>query len=113
MTTDRYGHATVVIRNKILVMGGQSRRNSKLNSVEFYDPERNEWNHVAPMLEARENFQAGTVNDFVYVFGGKLHFPIRKLLLTSVERYSIENNSWTKVTNFFSRIRFMWYSMND
>lgn len=93
--TGRTSHASVVIVNKILVMGGY-RMGRFLNSVELYDPAKNEWCLTAPMLERRCHFQAGTVGNFVYIFGGK-----RNLILSSVERYSISDNSWTMVSNFY------------
>lgn len=80
-------------------MGGFSIRGGCRNSVELYDPEKNEWSILTPLLQPRCNFQTATVDDFVYVFGGQ-----RNLLLTTVERYTIEDDSWTKVNKFVLEI---------
>lgn len=70
------------------------------NSVELYDPAKNEWFQAAQMLERRYYPHAGAVNDFVYVFGGMCD---NGSMLTSSERYSIKDNTWAKVNNFCSK----------
>lgn len=42
----------------------------------------------------------GDVIDFVYVLGGMCD---NSSLLTSSERYSIKDNTWVKVNNYFAK----------
>lgn len=100
MSLGRYHHATAMISNKILVMGGRGRYVVPISSVEYYDPNRNKWNTAESMLQPRWGCEAGTVNDFVYVFGGRNS----KCWLTSIECYSITDNTWTIVKHLKSHI---------
>lgn len=100
MSVARGRHASVVNSGKIFVMGGIDGNEIYLNSVEVYDPKKNEWSAVASMLQERGWLVAGTVANFVYVFGGRGHTNPQyysPTLFTSVERYSIEEDTWTKV----------------
>lgn len=107
MSSARYSHAGVVVSNRILLLGGLDEQRASLNSAEYYDPNNGESLAVSPMLQARHHFTAGISGDFVYIMGGVVlgegGAPNRQD--TSIERYSIEDNSWTKViitfkTNF-------------
>lgn len=88
MSVARIDHASAVISNRILVMGGSGFR-----SVECYNPAANTWSQRAPMLRNRSNFEAGAANGFVYVIGGLGAIET----VTSIERYSMESNTWTLV----------------
>lgn len=91
MCVERYHHMSVVISDKILVIGGDYH-----GSVECYNPAQNTWSQRAPLLRRRTGFDAGASNGFVYVMGGSIREnPIETV--TSIERYSMENNTWTLV----------------
>lgn len=96
MSIGRKMHACAVITKKILVMGGLDSRLAFLDSVEYYDPIKNEWFPAAPMLEPRYEHKAVTHNDFVYVLGGCNHSNYGSI--QSVDRYSIYENKWTRVS---------------
>lgn len=65
----------------------------RLNSVECYHPENDEWSMVAPMHDCRSG--AGVVNlgQFIYVVGGYNG----KCQMNTVERYDTERDSWEYV----------------
>lgn len=91
MHVARSHHASAVVSNKILVMGG-----FMLKSVECYNPANNKWSRRAQMLQPRSDFEAGTVNDFVYILEGALYLePIEVKI--SIERYCYKTNKWELV----------------
>lgn len=94
MSTARSSYALAVMPNKIFNLGGVGRFGLPLISVECYDPNRNKWSHVQSMLLPRCDFEAGTINDFIYVLGGD---DTHSNWITSVERYSVTDNTWTQV----------------
>lgn len=92
MSEARMDHASTVIEDKILVMGGHG----ELSSVECYNPAENTWTALAPMIRPRSRFDAGTVNGFVYVMGGSIDCNSIETVI-SIERFSLEANIWTLV----------------
>lgn len=104
MSTARETHESVVIANKIFVMGGCSeivkqsnqRTNDKaLKTAEYYDSELDKWFPAPPMLTPRAKFDAGVANGFVYVVGGTAHYWQEH----TIERFSMKNFTWTKVSS--------------
>lgn len=98
MAVGRHTHASLVIHDKILVIGGVARNDDVQNSVELFNPDTNEWTRAAPMHERRSAFQTGVINTYVYVFGGSGgndDFPEN---LMSIEKYCILDDKWTLVS---------------
>lgn len=105
MSTARYHHAIIVVSKRILLMGGIGQQNTRLNSVEYYDPNNGESLAVSPMLQPRYGFTAGIARDFIYIMGGTVigDDGILDRRDTSIERYSIKDDIWTKVIMIFNR----------
>lgn len=97
LSVARYSAESVVISDKILVMGGTDENGNALNSVEYYDPELNKWYAAAPMLTPRFHLSTGVANGFVYVMGGYAKSDWGPGLET-IDRYSMEDNTWTRVS---------------
>lgn len=97
MTEARHTHASVVIHEKILVIGGVDRNDNILNSVEHYDPGTNKWTRAASMNERRSAFQTGVINSSLYVLGGCGGNDGFSDHLMSIEKYSMHEDTWTMV----------------
>lgn len=93
MSEARMDHASTVILGKILVIGGHG----ELSSVECYNLTENTWTALAPMIRSRSGFDVGTINGFVYVMGGSIDYNAIETVI-SIERYSMESNTWTLVS---------------
>lgn len=77
-------YVSVAVHNgKIYALGGYNGRN-RMNSVERYDPEKNQWELITPMQKQRSDASAATVYDKIYIVGGKLdcEFPKPKFQLS-------------------------------
>lgn len=51
-------------------MGGYNGRN-RMDSVERYDPDKNQWELVTPMQKQRSDASAATIHDKIYIVGGR------------------------------------------
>lgn len=103
MSVRRKWAKCAVVSDKIVVIGGCSstanehgRPTGQLKTVDIYDPELGKWTAAAPMITERTKFQVAVSKDIVYVMGGQ-EFQMY-MSATSVETYSIETNTWTKVS---------------
>lgn len=94
MSIARCSSASAIVSDKILVIGGSDLDGNDLDFVELYDPARNKWFPAAPMLEPRYECEAGSLNNFVYVFGGSTNNIVNQV---AVDRYSIKSDTWTRV----------------
>lgn len=80
MPTPRHGHAAVVLGDKILVLGGYSWENPKVDdgtsrptaSVEEYDPAVDRWTAVSKLPVARGFLGAAVIEGRVYAVGGRV-----------------------------------------
>ncbi|RWS27279.1 actin-binding protein IPP-like protein [Leptotrombidium deliense] len=82
----------------IYVIGGLDDYNHVQNSVYSFDPETRHWKQLRPMFEGRAFFGLTILHDFIYVIGGTQDCRARNAMNT-VERYSITENTWTRVSN--------------
>lgn len=97
--------AAAALYEKIYVMGGQTGKETT-NSVECYDPDKNTWTMVAPMIEARSGAQAVVSVGFLYVLGGSTTETA-----VTIEKYYPNEDKWSKVWFFelnepFNQIHF-------
>lgn len=67
--------------------------NSRLRSVEAYNPETNAWTNVASMITTRSNFGIEVVEDRLFVVGGFNGFTTSY----HVECYDSTRNEWLEV----------------
>jgi hypothetical protein len=83
------GHSVCVLNGQIYVMGGEDI----MGSVHRFDPVANLWSAVAPMSVARITLGSFVIGESIYAVGG---FDGGGRL-TSMERYSVELDSWSEV----------------
>ena len=50
-----------------------------MNSVEVFDPHRNQWNDAAPMIEARNQLATVVVDGKIYAVGKKINLQVKGL----------------------------------
>lgn len=97
----RYGHASILINQQVIVMGGFFHNDDDfsqpqtLNSCERYNYKDNEWIPIAPMNQCRAFFSGCKVKDeFLYVFGGFMQYETT----SSIEFYNTMLDKWTILT---------------
>lgn len=67
----------------------------RLNCVECYHPENDEWTFVSPMKCARSGAGVASLGQYIYVIGG--YDGTQQL--SSVERYDTELDAWENVNS--------------
>jgi N-acetylneuraminic acid mutarotase len=80
MPTPRHGHAAVVLRDKVLILGGYSWKNPKVDdgtnestaAVEEYDPAVNRWVARSKLPTARGFLGAAVIEGRIYAVGGRV-----------------------------------------
>lgn len=91
MPTARKGLAAVGVGGKIYAIGGFDGT-SYLNTVEVYDPNKDEWFTRASMPTARAYLSAVTINGYIYAIGGR---TASEPWVKTVEMYDPYTNTWT------------------
>jgi N-acetylneuraminic acid mutarotase len=89
--TPRSYATAVALGDSIYVMGGVDDSGNVLNSVEVYDPSKNEWHYAASMLRCRKGAASVVYGDSILVFGGSGQDRLVRL----VEIYSPAMGTWT------------------
>jgi len=89
--TPRAFATAVVLDDSIYVMGGVDSVGRVLNSVEVYDPTKNEWHFTADMLLHRKGAASVVYGDSILVFGGGDKLGI---LHSLVEAYTPATGVW-------------------
>jgi N-acetylneuraminic acid mutarotase len=80
LPTPRHGHAAVVLREKVLILGGYSWKNPMVDdgtsvpsaAVEEYDPTANRWAVQSKLPTARGFLGAAVIEGRVYAVGGRV-----------------------------------------
>ncbi len=73
MPTPRSGMASALFGGRLIVMGGESVKQTYVE-VEEFDPMKKQWRSLAPMNRGRHGISAVTVGNKIYVMGGG-HLP--------------------------------------
>lgn len=92
MPTPRFGISIAEVDGKLFVIGG-SKSNSRLATVEVYNPTTDSWAPRAAMPTARKNSAAAVVNGIIYVFGGT-RIAAGGMIKTT-EAYDPATDTWT------------------
>jgi len=71
MPQTRTGIQSVVIKDKIYVIGGAAGGKAT-NSIDAFDPAQGTWSTVASMKRARSGHGASSVGDRIYIIGGAI-----------------------------------------
>lgn len=80
---------------KIYAIGGFNGRTC-LKTVERYDPDKRQWEDVAPIHTARRSLSAVAVPNGIYALGGY----DGETYLNTVEKYDIIKNEWILIKSF-------------
>ena len=91
-TVPRAAHALHAIDGKLYAAGGANSQTDQLTSLEIYDIESRTWSAGASMPTGRNHVASATVDDRMYVLGGRPPFN-----LDVVERYDPATGAWTTV----------------
>ena len=93
MTSVRRGLCAVALNGHVYAIGGHERLEPLgLNSVEKYDPERDQWEAVASMDEQRCFASAAVVGNKIFVMGGTGNYF---LPLSNCELYDPVTDMWS------------------
>ena len=93
MSTSRFSHCVVALKDKIYAMGGVAEGDIVTDSVEVYDPATNSWSPVASMGTARQLSAAAVVQGKIFVTGGVASPGGTKM--KSCEVYDPELDQWS------------------
>ncbi|XP_055851071.1 kelch-like protein 1 [Episyrphus balteatus] len=86
--TDKKYSSTIVIDNKLILVGGSNFNNYRTNSVECLDLDTSEWIYFPPMNKARRYCQLEDLNGHLCAIGGDLSN------LRSLEIYNFASQKW-------------------
>lgn len=91
MPSERFGHCTVVFKDKVWIVGGKSQLAISIKTVDCYDLINNEWiPGDSELLHARYNAAATVYDNKIFVIGGHNDQQI----LNSVEYYDLTDKKW-------------------
>ncbi|KAM7291593.1 hypothetical protein ISCGN_028166 [Ixodes scapularis] len=97
MPLPRYGHRSVYVNGEIFIIGGFDNRDATYGlrmSTSFcfrFSTQTGEWSVTSPMHHARGYHGIAVLNNNIYAVGG---VDANDLLLSSVERYSQDEDRW-------------------
>ncbi len=91
MPTPKHGHSAVVIKNKILVVGGYTDT-GPTGIVEEYDTDTDKWKTKSKMPTPRGFFGLVTIDNYAYAIAGRVRQD-----KGPIERYDFENDLWTQL----------------
>lgn len=90
MPEARFSMGVVEYMGLIYIVGGCTHSQRHLHDLLCYNPVTGEWTNLSPMLTPRSQMGVAVLDGYLYVVGG----TNRHNVLTSVERYSFENDKW-------------------
>lgn len=89
----------VALGGLLYYIGGWNLPSGCTNTVVCYDPELDEWNFCAGLSKARCHSGCVATEKHILIIGGGTTFrPQRASVLSSVEKYDPERNSWSCVS---------------
>ncbi|XP_071844095.1 kelch-like ECH-associated protein 1B [Apostichopus japonicus] len=98
----RSGLGAATINGIFYCVGGRNNTaeaNTDSNQLDCYNPLRNMWRTLNPMIECRNRVGVAVLDDMLYAVGGSQGC----VLHNSAERYNVEEDKWTKVANMHSK----------
>lgn len=90
----RWGHGGVVVDGRIYVLGGVSDRRQVLNTIEIYDPDRNEWTMGPEMPVHCYYMSVVTVGRQIVIIGG---IDQNRNIKNWVLAFDTENDEWSRL----------------
>nr|KAG5697610.1 hypothetical protein BaRGS_001035 [Batillaria attramentaria] len=94
MRMPRMYHAVAVLEGVLYAVGGQTHNDTFLETVEYYNPDLDEWGHCASFFDAVIGVAAVGLHERLYVIGGFLEKGDDNVVLGTVECYDPRRNSW-------------------
>ncbi|XP_077290322.1 uncharacterized protein LOC143914104 [Arctopsyche grandis] len=101
---DKSKFASVVVGDRIVIMGGYNSSNQTLTSVEYIDLKNGQRHPLKPLNQARDSFSAVTLrrnsSTDIYAIGGFEIVNVKKYIrriLPSVERWSSRTENWEMI----------------
>ena len=89
----------VALDGLLYYIGGWNSPSGCTNTVECYDPELDEWNSCAELNTSRCKSGCVATKKHIFIIGGGTKFAQqRDSMLSSVEKYDPERNSWSYVS---------------
>ena len=89
----------VALDGLLYYIGGWNSPSRCTNTVECYDPDMNEWYSCAGLNTSRCMSGCITTEKHIFIIGGGTTFrPQKASVLSSVEKYDPERNSWSYVS---------------
>jgi len=91
MPQERFGHCSVVYKDKVWIIGGKNQFGISISTVDCYDLKQGKWQPAeSELLHARYNAAAVVYDDKIYVIGG---YDNRQIL-NLVEYYDPNDKQW-------------------
>lgn len=75
-------HAMTTYNGSLYIIGGETAGGVTLDSVAFFDTERNTWTAAVALPEPLANLAAAPLNDLLYVAGGSQMLPSGEVVLS-------------------------------
>ncbi|KAL7633189.1 UNVERIFIED_CONTAM: hypothetical protein RMT77_016559 [Armadillidium vulgare] len=95
----RAQHSAATLGHRLLITGGLEGERV-LDSCYVYDTTTNSWSARSPLLKPRADHASVTYGGHVYVCGGWYEDEIAtRVLVGTIDRYDLETDTWTVVTN--------------
>ncbi|XP_055843443.1 kelch-like protein 5 [Episyrphus balteatus] len=100
--TNRYGHTTIVIDEKLYVVGGSIDSLISSNIVECLDLKTFKWTKLPPMRVARCDSQLANLNGHLCIFGGfRDCYNYKRDFIQSVEIFNFSTKKWNDIEPIF------------
>jgi N-acetylneuraminic acid mutarotase len=97
MPTPRSGRAAAVLGGVLFAAGGWTGPPFRdLGTLEAYDPRTNTWATKAPMPTPRQALALVACDGLLFAIGGENHPVPSGTVLTTVEAYDTETDTWTE-----------------
>ena len=99
--TNGRGHissAVVVVGERILVLGGETKHGTPTNIVSAYSPATDSWKDLTPLPQNRYSGVAGSMTERIYYFGGSNSSTTYR----GVPVYSTQNTALLFVENWIN-----------
>ena len=90
MITPRCSHATVSYNDLVYVIGGESRQSKAENTVEVFNPKKDEWNYASNMNVERYYHAACVLQGKIFVVGGRCKNRVADNVLDFVRRFKLK-----------------------
>jgi len=83
----RFGHSSVLIRDRVLIMGGISWDDENLSSGKWFYPDSLRWEDAPPLRTPAVNFGLTERNGIAYAVGGVYYEPLDRLEILQRDRW--------------------------